>query len=660
MCGIVGILASGGRRPDDAEVVQRMLDSIRHRGPDDGGIWADPAAGLLLGSRRLAVQDLSPHGHMPMVSRSGRRVITYNGEIYNAPDLRNELEAAGCVFRGHSDTEVLLAAVEAWGLDATLARIVGMFAFALWDVASRTLHLVRDRVGEKPLYWTSARGRVAFASELRAFRALDGWNSSVDRAALASYLTLGYVPAPASIFEGTRKVPPGSVLTVSADGVVTEAQYWLPRAGMAQGQQASLNLPEVEIDNMVEHALKRSVSQQLVADVPVGAFLSGGVDSSLVVALMQESSSSPARTFSVGFHEEDYDEAPYARRIAHYLGTQHNEIIASPDEVLATIPEMPTIYDEPFADPSQVPTFMVARLAKQSVTVALTGDGGDELFAGYRRYGWGMRAWSRTSMVPLPVRRAIARIVINARPGLWNQAAESVGLVLPQHLRAPLLEPKLRHVASLLCCRDHREFYHRQLAYTDKPPMLESGQRTWQQEIQSGWAHGQDPLRSMMADDLVSYLPDDILVKVDRATMAVSLESRAPFLDHRLIELSWRIPRDHVFSAGAGKLNLRRILARRVPLELFDRPKMGFGMPIDRWLRGPLHAWAHDLLESSTLLREGYLDASQVNSALRQHEQGTHDHSYLLWSTLMFQAWLRHGQTRSPHREPHPVAQQLP
>jgi asparagine synthase (glutamine-hydrolysing) len=650
MCGIAGFLTTAPLAADRARAdLARMTTALEHRGPDDAGHWFEDASGIALGHRRLSIVDLSPLGHQPMISASGRFVMTYNGEIYNYKRLSQELRSLGHSFRGTSDTEVLLAAIEQWGVSGTLDRAHGMFAFGLWDSQQKELHLARDRFGEKPLYFSQLKGQLLFASELKAFRAHSEWNGDIDRGSLALLLRHGFIPAPHTVFSNTRKVRPGCVLTVRARGNtfdINEREYWQPKALPVAGRDRAANADE-QIAS-VHEALKTSIRQQMVADVPLGAFLSGGIDSSLIVSLMQQESSRPVRTFAIGFTEERFNEAPFAKRIAEHLGTDHTELIVTPAEARAVIPRLPEIYDEPFGDSSQIPTFLVCELARRSVTVSLSGDAGDELFGGYSRYTAVPAQWQRVRAWPGAIRRAAATFVNSLSPQTLELALAPAG-----RLRArPDLADRLQQHARAWQARSFAEFSHTATAVWPLPDRCVLGA---QEPIALGLrtpegavAHTADELTHMMYVDTRVYLPDDILVKVDRAAMAVSLETRVPFLDPDVAEAAWRIDPVTHRRDGNGKWILRQILERYVPGTLFERPKKGFSVPVDRWMRNELRDWAEDLLDPSTLRRQGFFDASLIDRRWRQHLSGQTNWQYQLWSVLMFQSWISTWTRNAP------------
>jgi asparagine synthase (glutamine-hydrolysing) len=646
MCGFAGFLTSGSKLKGGlSPVATAMNDAIRHRGPDDSGVWEDAARGIVLGHRRLSIIDLSAAGHQPMPSESGRYVIAYNGEIYNYRDIRAEIESISGArqWRGHSDTEVLLAGIELWGLKATLERTRGMFAIALWDREAATLSLARDRVGEKPLYYGWHGGdekRVfLFGSELSAIKKYPDFTPQIDRGALTLYLRHGYVPAPYSIYEGISKLTPGTIVTVSLSQPEPVAEtFWSFAAVARQGQARPFTgSAEQSVDQLNTLALK-AVERQMVSDVPIGAFLSGGIDSSTVVALMQAQSAKPVKTFTIGFAEEAYNEAKHAKAVAAHLGTEHHELYVDPKTALSVIPDLPVFYSEPFADSSQIPTFLVSKLARSEVTVSLSGDAGDELFGGYNRYAMTSSMWSKIAMVPAPVRSLAAKTLTAISPSTWDRIG---GTFAASKVR--MFGDKVHKGAGALTSNSVAELYH-SLVSQERNPAL------W---VINGYEPATyltgrrpdltalDDVQSMMVLDGISYLPDDILVKVDRASMAVSLESRVPFLDPDIIAFAWSLPLEYKIRAGVTKWPLRELLYRYVPKALIDRPKMGFGIPVDTWLRGPLKDWAEDLLDDATLRADGIWDVRLVRDTWDEHLSGRRNWSSKLWAILMFQAWYR-------------------
>jgi asparagine synthase (glutamine-hydrolysing) len=661
MCGIAGILRPPGR--DDAcalsEAAARMAGTLDHRGPDDGGTWSDPVAGVALGFRRLAIVDLSPLGHQPMESDSGRYVIVFNGEIYNFGDLRKKLEReGGGGFRGRSDTEVLLRAVERWGLGVALERCIGMFAFALWDRKQRLLHLVRDRVGEKPLYFGRAGGTFLFGSELKALRAYAGFDAEIDRDVLGVYMRRGYIPAPYSIYKNINKLTPGTVLTVDARDLNADREpvaYWSAARAVEAGAADPFRGGDGEAAEALDQLLRDAVGKQMVADVPLGAFLSGGIDSSTVVALMQSQSPKPVKTFTSGFDEEGFDEAAHARAVAGHLGTQHTELYLRPAEAMALVPLIPSLFDEPYADSSQIPTYLLSQLARQSVTVSLSGDGGDELFGGYSWYSRARSLWGTGRWIPGPIRRLTGNAIAGLTPEHCDRILYAIRPFLPGRLRKGASGDRLGKLAEILANMDGPESVHWQLAAKWSRPssvVLDSSESG-----PSASAAVMGPPRGghmsrLMYLDFVNYLPDDILAKVDRTSMAVSLESRAPLLDHRVVEFAWRIPEAMKLRDGRGKWLLRQVLYKYVPPALVDRPKMGFCVPIDTWLRGPLRDWAEDLLHPDRLRAEGFFDPAPIRRTWEEHLSGRRNWQGQLWCVLMFQAWLDDCKYAAPVTRP--------
>jgi len=652
MCGIAGCWEPEGVPRDTlAARARAMADTLVHRGPDTDGVWVDGRAGVALGFRRLAILDLTPQGHQPMASADGRYVIVFNGEIYNYLTLRASLEEEGHApaWRGHSDTEVMLAAFCAWGVERTLERLVGMFAFALWDSRERILHLARDRLGEKPLYYGRAGDAFVFGSELKALRAHPGFQAEVDREALALYLRYGYVPTPWSIYRGVRKLPPGMHLALSSEALARHADpspnaYWsvehAARAGLAEPFEGGDEAATKALDALLQDA----IAGQMVADVPLGAFLSGGIDSSTVVALMQAQASRPVKTFTIGFHEDGYDEASHARAIAQHLGTDHTELYVTPREALDVVPLLPGLYDEPFADSSQIPTHLVARLARQRVTVSLSGDGGDELFGGYNRYFWATSLWRRVGWMPAGGRALLAGAITLLSPAAWDSLLRVFGPVLPAKVRQPAAGDKVHKLARMIGTADREALYENLVALWREPGVVRGAlDPICDTATRFGMVDAPEVAQHMMYLDAVSYLPDDILVKVDRAAMGVSLETRVPLLDHRVVEFAWRLPFRMKVRGGRGKWLLRRVLSQYVPSELFERNKMGFGIPLEHWLRGPLREWAEQLLDAGRLERDGWFDPGPVRRLWEQHLSGAWNWQHPLWAVLMFQAWLDAG-----------------
>lgn len=664
MCGIAGFYRPGGIDPEQARgALERMSATLRHRGPDSGGAWLDAEAGIALGHRRLSILDLSACGHQPMTSACGRYVVSFNGEIYNFGDLQSQLAGLGHPFRGHSDTEVLLAAVREWGLRGALDRFNGMFAFALWDRCERTLALARDRVGEKPLYCGWMDGTLLFGSELKALRAYPGFRAEIDRGALALFLRHNYVPAPHSIFLGINKLLPGTYLVLggaSASRDIEPVPYWSARDVAERGAQDPFDGTAEEAVSQLDALLRDAVGLRMVADVPLGAFLSGGIDSSLVVALMQAGSATPVETFTIGFQEGEYNEAEHAKAVARHLGTHHTELYVTPEQALGVIPLLPALYDEPFSDSSQIPTYLVSALARKHVTVSLSGDGGDELFGGYNRYLWASEIWKRIAWLPAGVRRALARQLAGSSSRRWNRALRFIPGV-PRQINGKSIGERIHQIAEILGVTGAQEIYLRLVSHWrhSQGVVLEGKELPTVLTDRSRWAGVPEFLQEMMYWDLVSYLPDDILVKVDRASMGVSLEARVPLLDHRVVEFAWRLPSSLKVRDGEGKWLLRQVLHQYVPRELIDRPKMGFGVPIGSWLRGPLREWADALLDEELLRQQGYFDATMVRRTWEEHLSGEHHRHYDLWDVLMFQAWLSTAEATQWNPAAEPIATEL-
>jgi asparagine synthase (glutamine-hydrolysing) len=656
MCGLVGFVGgdwASGQGGAEA-LLRRMAGCIAHRGPDGTGTWADSDHRVGFGHNRLAILDLSPAGDQPMQSASGRYVIAYNGEVYNHEQLRHRLHEEGrsLNWRGHSDTETLLAGIEAWGIRATLERATGMFAFALWDRQLKQLTLARDRLGEKPLFygWQGTGGKRAFlfGSELKAIAAHPAFQAEIDREALTLYMRHAYVPAPYSIYQGIRKLPAGALLTLgsAAQDPVIE-RYWSGAEVAKKGSLAPRLGGTQDYVNELDHLLSDAVRQQMISDVPLGAFLSGGVDSSTIVSLMQAQSSRPVRTFSIGFHEEAYNEAQHAKAVARHLGTDHTELYVTAHEAMSVVPQLPGVYDEPFADSSQIPTMLVSKLAREHVTVALSGDAGDELFAGYNRYKMTAAFWRKMSRIPRPLRSGLARGIGSLSPAAWDKIASVMDPALPDSLKMSVPGEKIIKVAGVLPSRSLDELYRTLVStWQDPGALVVGGSEPAAASAGMSELTGLGDIERMMAADMLTYLPDDILVKVDRAAMSVSLETRVPFLDHRIVEFAWSMPMDLKLRDGQSKWALRQLLYRYVPKELIERPKMGFGVPIDSWLRGPLKDWAEDLLDEGRLRREGYFRPEPIRRSWAAHQSGRANLQHQLWAVLMFQSWLE----EAPHQ----------
>lgn len=658
MCGVAGFLDGRYSTSEEAFSIARdMADAVAHRGPDDVSVWLDSETGIALAHRRLAIIDTSPAGRQPMESVSRRHIITFNGEIYNHVDIRRQLEIRfpdACSWRGHSDTETFLTAIECWGLEKALRAAVGMFAFALWDRQDRMLYLARDRMGEKPLYYGMQNGVFLFGSELKALATHPAFGGDIDRDTLTLLLRHSYIPSPRSIYRGVRKLPAGTYIGVALDvarkyvGEFPEPQrYWSLRKVVADGCTHPFEGNPSEAVDVLHDLLLQAVRQQMAADVPLGAFLSGGIDSSTIVALMQAQSDRPVRTFTIGFGDPDYNEAEYAAAVAKHLGTDHTELYVSAGDALDVIPRLPVLFDEPFADHSQIPTFLVAKMARRHVTVALSGDGSDEMFGGYRHYSRTPRLWQAISKTPA---------------SLCRLGAHAVGVLLP-HGSSRLLpdgplprtrlgqrwsraKVKVRKLASLMECHSPEQLYCRQISRWSNPKMVVCGASEPSTVLAdpTSWPETPDFASRLMAVDALSYLPEDILVKVDRTAMGVGLETRTPFLDHRVVEFAWRLPLSVKIRNGCQKWGLRQVLYKYVPKQFVERPKAGFEMPLASWLRGPLRDWAEALLDERRLQEEGFFDPQPIRQKWHEHLSGRAHWGGHLWSVLMFQAWLEHNR----------------
>jgi asparagine synthase (glutamine-hydrolysing) len=638
MCGVTGSWSLFDH--DHEAIATNMADQIASRGPDDVGVWIAINDGLALAHRRLAIIDLSPAGHQPMVSSCGRYVLAYNGEIYNHLDIRELLltQAKVSEWKGHSDTETLLAAICHWGLEATLKKLNGMFAFALWDNHSKNLYLARDRIGEKPMYYGASKSTFLFGSQLKSLSVHPCWQGNIDRDALSLYMKYGYVPAPYSIYEGIRKLPPAHFIVVSDGGnSISEPKcYWTLDSSSECSQSYDYDNVHSITDNL-ESLLLDSVRRRMEADVPLGAFLSGGIDSTMIVALMQSISKEPVKTFSIGFEEESYDEARHAKKIAKYLGTDHSELYVSPEDAMSVLPKLSVIYDEPFADHSQIPTFIVSELAKTQVKVSLSGDGGDELFFGYSRYFQVHSWWRKLRLVPRPIRLLMSLTIISIPSSLLN----GLLTLLPSKFTSNHLRDRIPKFARLINAPDWLTFYDRVITQGNYPKSLvlnSSNGNNFLNRYKQKIERLSGPEKMMYLDTML-YLPDDILAKVDRASMAVGLEARVPFLDHRLVEFAWRVPFKYKFRDRQGKWILRQVLYRYVPKSLVDRPKMGFGVPIEYWLKGPLSDWAENLLNEEELNQQGFFDSELVQKMWDEHKEGKRRWHVQLWRLLIFQMW---------------------
>ncbi|MDX2502918.1 MAG: asparagine synthase (glutamine-hydrolyzing) [Gammaproteobacteria bacterium] len=653
MCGIAGILDQTISQQEIYAKGQTMLKTLRHRGPDDEGLWISKNHNLLLAHRRLSIQDLSDCGHQPMHSTSQRYCTVFNGEIYNFKEIAEDLKMRGHTFKGHSDTEVLLAAIEKWGLKAAIQKFIGMFAFALWDKEDKVLHLCRDRLGEKPLYYGWQDKTFYFSSELKAIEVSVSSRMSINPDGLDSFLRHGYIPAPDSIYTGLHKLPPGCTLSLPIEALLYQADfspipdknhvyspevYWSVRQSAQKGMADPATDETAAIDEL-EQTLQKTINRQLMTDVHVGAFLSGGIDSSLVCALAQHESSKKIKTYTIGFTEKEYDESLYAEKIAAHLGTDHLTMQVAPRDALDVVPSLVNIYDEPFADSSQIPTYLVSKLAREHVTVCLSGDGGDELFAGYNRYIFADEIWNRLSSIPGPVRKLAGRALSVPSTRTWDTLYHYISALKKQQPVNNLVGLKLQKLAGFMQQDDILQGYEYLLSFWHQPEKILSGGIKRPFQSTDKLAEGTEFINQTMYADQVAYLPGDNLTKVDRASMAVSLETRLPLLDHQIVELSWRMPLSMKIKDNQSKWALRQVLYRHVPKELIERPKMGFSVPIDQWLRGELKGWATSLLDTIDDAADGMLSKQPILKIWNEHISGRRDHSHRLWTVLMFLAW---------------------
>jgi asparagine synthase (glutamine-hydrolysing) len=654
MCGIAGIWSPGQDSIFLESTLKKMASAIRHRGPDDEGVWVDANAGIGLAHRRLSILDLSPQGHQPMVSASDRYMIVFNGEVYNFNALRQEMDSLWEKsqtgqrprWQGHSDTEVMLSAIEHWGLEEAVNKFIGMFAFALWDRKERALHLVRDRLGIKPLYYGWQGNSFLFGSELKAIKEHPEFRRETNRDAVALLMRHNYIPAPHSIYKGINKLLPGHILTLDASKPGSTPQsiaYWSARDVAERGIADPLTGSEEEVVGELDAILRDAVKLRMISDVPLGAFLSGGIDSTTIVAMMQSQSSRPVKTFSIGFYEEGYNEALHAKEIAKRLGTEHTELYVTPEQAMAVIPRLPTLYDEPFSDSSQIPTFLVSELARSKVTVSLSGDGGDELFGGYKRYTTGHDLWKMIGWMPNGGRQLLAKSISAIPSSVYDRGLAWMGPVMERYGRSGNMGHKMHLLSQILSAKSSEALYRQLVSHWSDPTSLVKGASEPPTPLSNGlhWGQLTDFSQRMIFLDTITYLPDDILAKVDRASMGVSLEARVPILDHRVVEFAWKIPREMKLVKGNSKALLKKVLYKYVPREMMDRPKKGFSVPIGDWLVGPLKDWAEDLLEPRKLEEEGYFNPEPIRQIWSEHLSGTRNWQYRLWDVLMFQAWLK-------------------
>lgn len=649
MCGFAGLLNPLSDKSLDwyKDRTDKMTNAIHHRGPDDGSMWLDAEQGISLGFRRLSILDLSEQGRQPMQSACGRYILVFNGEIYNHAEIKSEILESGkfsYAFRGRSDTEVLLAGITVWGFEKTLQKTNGMFAIALWDKELRSLFLSRDRLGEKPLYYGWVGQTFAFASELKSLKALPEFTNPIDKKAVSLFFRHNCIPAPYSAYEKIWKLPPGSFLQVRTKQteISHPQKYWSAQTICAEKSQTPFQGSIEEAEISLHSLLKEAVKMRMEADVPLGAFLSGGIDSSLIVSLMQSQSIRPIQTFTIGFEEAAFNESLFAKKIANHLKTEHTELTVTAKEAQSVIPLLPNMYDEPFADPSQIPTYLVSKLAREKVTVSLSGDGGDELFAGYNRYLWGKSFWQRFGELKPQFKNQLAFLLNSVRPKYWDTIFHAMEKLLPKKMRWAAPGEKIQKLVEVLGVKNTHELYVALTSHFNPPGAITLNQEQHPTQItdETYWPSLEEGIERMMYFDLVTYLPDDILVKVDRASMAVSLEGRMPLLDHRVVELAWSFPLEFKLRNGTGKFLLKKVLDHYIPAELIERPKMGFSVPVGDWIRGPLRPWAESLLSEARLRQEGFLNAKAVREKWDQHLSGDRNWQHQLWDILLFQAWL--------------------
>ena len=651
MCGIAGLLTSSLRAEEWVPQLSAMGNALSHRGPDDSGVWFDAQGGIGLTHRRLAILDPSPDGHQPMCSPSGKLTLVYNGEIYNYRELHRELINAGISFQGTSDTEVLLRALETWGLSLTLERITGMFSFALWNRETRTLTLARDRIGIKPLYYGFEKGHFFFSSELRPLRSLPFFSRSINRDSIALFSQYNYIPSPYSIYHNVQKLQPGTYLTFSpsSQNLPTPSVYWSSRECAQRGLAVPFTGSFNEAQEKLTHLLSTVIKEHMISDVPLGAFLSGGIDSSLVCALMQKQSTQAVKTFCIGLQEKGYNEATYAMEVSKHLGTDHTELYLSSDDILQKIPTILSCYDEPFADSSQLPTWVVSSMTRSQVTVALSGDGGDELFAGYVRYQHAENLWKRLSQIPPPLRMMATKLIRTFSTETWSTIATLLSPLIPRRFHQNHIGDKIHRIAAISSAHTPQDLYSLIVSHDSHPHLSVPGSQKLltEQHQPDNWTISPSLTEQMMLLDLITYLPGDILTKVDRASMGVSLEARVPLLDHRIVEFAWSLPLEFKLYQGEGKRILHSLLAQHLPPNLFDRPKKGFGIPIGEWMKGPLREWSEELLSPERLKREGFWDVQRVQKKWKEHLAGKNFHDYFLWNILVFQNWLEKENSSS-------------